>query len=207
MSAPLIKIKICGITSPQDARLAVALGADFVGLIFAESPRRIDVARAAEIRAAVPGAVLVGVFRDPAIDDVIAAVRGASIDLVQLHGAESPAFSDEVLARTGKPIIKVFNSNRVPRVEQLAAYTKTSYFLFDTSKDATVSDDTRLEQVARIRGMGFRVFLAGGLTPDNVRASVRATRPFAVDVCRGVEKRPGVKDALALERFIAEVRG
>jgi phosphoribosylanthranilate isomerase len=204
MSKP--RIKICGITTPDDAHLAAKLGADFLGVIFAESPRRVDVARAAEIRAAVPGAVLVGVFRDPTLDEVITAARSAGLDMIQLHGLESPEFSDDVLRKTGKPTIKVFNSNRVPGVEQLAAYTKTSYFLFDTSKDPSVPETTRLDDVARIRGMGFRVFLAGGLTVDNVRASVSGTRPFAVDVCRGVERSPGIKDATALARFIAEVR-
>jgi phosphoribosylanthranilate isomerase len=200
------RVKICGITTPVDAALAFALGADFVGVILAESPRRIDIARAALIRAAVPSALLVGVFRDPALDDVIEAVRTADIDLIQLHGHERPAFCDEALARTGRPVIKVFNSNTVPGVAQLAAYTTTSYFLFDTNKDDSIPPPRRLHDVAAIRRMGFRVFLAGGLNPGNVRDAVAATHPFAVDVCRGVESSPGVKDPVALERFMAEVR-
>jgi len=204
MSAP--RVKICGLTTPDDAALAVSLGADFAGVIFAESPRRVDTARAALIRAAVPSALLVGVFRDPSMNEVVDAVRAADLDLLQFHGQESPAFCDEALAKTGRPIIKVFNSNRVPGVAQLAAYTTTSYFLFDTSKDDSLPPAARLHDVATIRGLGFRVFLAGGLTPESVRHAVAATRPFAVDVCRGVERAPGVKDPAALERFMAEVR-
>ncbi|HEU4364996.1 MAG TPA: phosphoribosylanthranilate isomerase [Candidatus Krumholzibacteria bacterium] len=201
------RIKICGLTTPEDAALAVELGADFAGVIFAESPRRVDVARAAEIRAAIPSALLVGVFRDPSIEEVVTFARAADLDLLQFHGRESPAFCDDALARTGKPVIKVFNTNNVPAVAQLAAYTTVSYFLFDADREEPVALTIRLAQVSHMRRLGFRVFLAGGLTPDNVRDAVSTTMPFAVDVCRGVERAPGVKDRAALERFIAGVRG
>lgn len=201
------KIKICGLTTPIDAQLAVLLGADFVGVIFAQSLRRIDIARAIAIRSAVPAAKLVGVFRDPTMEEVVSAAREADLDLLQFHGHESPAFCDAVLARTGKPLIKAFNSSTVPGPGELAAFATTKYFLFDTHKDGSPPPADRLKQVADIRKLGFRVFLAGGLTPHNVRDAVNAARPFAVDVCRGVERAPGVKDAGALERFIAGVRG
>ncbi len=203
------RIKICGLTTPDDARLAAGLGADYLGVIFAESARRVDVARAAEIRAAAPSVPLVGVFRDPALDDVVDAVCRAGLDLVQLHGRESPAACADVLHRTGKPVIKTFNSNRVPDADELATFTTTSYFLFDADKsrplDATAATD-RWERVARVRGLGFRVFLAGALDAGNVGDAVRIAGPFAVDVCRGVEREPGVKDPEALRRFIAAVR-
>jgi len=201
------RIKICGVTAARDAAFAVSLGADYVGVIFADSPRRVEITRAATIRDAIPSAHLVGVFRDAPLDVVTRAVRGADLDVLQFHGHESPAYCDQALALSGRPVIKVFNSNRVPEVARLAAYTTTSYFLFDTSKDVSISDGTRYAQVAGVRRLGFRVFLAGGLTPDNVRDAVTVTRPFAVDVCRGVERAPGVKDHAALERFVAGVRG
>ena len=200
------KIKICGLTTPGDATRALALGADYAGVILTDSPRRVDVARAAEIRAAIATGILVGVFRDPTLDAVLHAVREAELDLLQFHGHESPAFCNEAMARTGRPVIKVFNSNRVPEPARLAAYTTTSYFLLDTRKDDSAVPDTRLRDVAAIRRLGFRVFLAGGLTPDNVHDAIAQAGPFAVDVCRGVESAPGIKDPAALERFIAEVR-
>jgi phosphoribosylanthranilate isomerase len=200
------RIKICGLTTPEDATLAVSLGADFVGVIFAESARRVDMARAVAIRAAVPSAVLVGVFRNPTIEDVVEAALQADLDILQFHGHESPAFCDEALTRTGKPLIKVFDASQAPSVPLLAAYTTTSYFLIDANKDEPHPSNARFTQAADIRGLGFRVFLAGGLTPDNVHDAVRSTRPFAVDVCRGVERTPGHKDPEAMERFIAEVR-
>ncbi len=203
------RIKICGLTTPEDAQLAAALGADYLGVIFAESPRQVDIARAAEIRNAVPLARLVGVFRDPALDDVVLAVRGAALDLVQLHGHETPDFCDQVRVKTGKPVIKTFNSGRVPGAGDLAAFATTSYFLLDTSKTDPPDNDAAAahwNDVSRVRRLGFRVFLAGGLVPATVRDAVIAADPFAVDVCRGVERAPGIKDPDALERFIAAVR-
>lgn len=201
------RIKICGLTTPEDAALAVSLGADFAGVIFAESPRRVDVARAARIRAAVLSASLVGVFRDASLEEVVTTAHEADLDLLQFHGRESASFCNEAHTRTGKPVIKVFTTGGVPEVARMAAYTTASYFLFDADRDEPATLATRLAQVSHMRRMGFRVFLAGGLTPDNVRAAVSATTPFAVDVCRGVERAPGVKDPAAMERFIAEVRG
>jgi phosphoribosylanthranilate isomerase len=200
------RVKICGITTVADATSAYSLGADFIGVIFAESPRRVDLERAAAIRAAVPLASLVGVFQDADIDTIAHAAAFARLDMIQLHGRESPEFVGTVIAHAGKPVIKVFNSNRVPAVDELTRYTRTSYFLLDTDKNVDVAETARLDDVARIRRLGFRVFLAGGLTPDNVRDSVAATQPFAVDVCRGVERSPGVKDTDAVARFIAEAR-
>jgi phosphoribosylanthranilate isomerase len=103
-------------------------------------------------------------------------------------------------------VIKVFSAERVPGVAQLAAYATTSYFLFDADGKDVPASAARLAGVAGLRRLGFRVFLAGGLTPENVHDAVATTRPFGVDVCRGVECAPGVKDPAALERFIAGVR-
>jgi phosphoribosylanthranilate isomerase len=205
------RIKICGITTAEDAKLAVSLGADYIGVIFAESPRRVDLARAREIRAAAPGTRIVGVFRDQAIDEVVHLAREAGVDLVQLHGEEPPEYCDEVLARGGKPVIKAFRADRIPGVDVLARYTTTSYFLFDLGKsspDENGPDTTEhvWKEVSRTRRKGFRVFLAGALDPSNVREAIRRTHAFAVDVCRGVERAPGVKDPDVLQRFFSEAR-
>jgi len=201
------RVKICGITSATDARLAESLGADYIGVIFAESPRRVDVARAREIKAAVSGALVVGVFRDQPVEEVIAAARASGVDLVQLHGDESPAYCDEVLTRTGKPVIKAFGADRMPDERRLAEYTTTSYFLFDLEPGSQkTSDDIERvwTDVLRTRRQGFRVFVAGALNPGNVREAIRRTHAFAVDVCRGVERAPGVKDPDVLQQFFVE---
>ena len=203
------RIKICGITNAADARLAESLGADYIGVIFASSPRQIDVERAQEIRRAVPSALIVGVFRDQGLEDVIDITRRSEIDLVQLHGDESPEFCDEVLTRTGKPVIKGFAADRLPDASRLAEYTTTSYFLFDLQRGGKISDED-LERVwsdvSLTRRQGFRVFLAGALGPDNVREAIRRTHAFAVDVCRGVEQEPGIKDPDSLQQFFVEAR-
>ena len=198
------KIKICGLTSVGDAQLAASLGADFLGVIFAESPRRIAVSRAQEIRAAVPSAALVGVFKNQPLADVITTALSCDLDFVQLHGAESPSYCNDVLERANKPIVKAFRGARVPDAATLASFRTTSYFLFDIERGAATDD--AWNDVANARALGFRVFVAGGLDASNVRAIVARTSPFAVDVCRGVEHEPGIKDALALERFMMEAR-
>ncbi len=203
------KVKICGLTTTEDARLAASLGADYLGVIFAESPRRVTVARAREIRAAVPSSPLVGVFRDQSVADVVDAALACDLDLVQLHGSEDPAYCDEVLHHAGKPVVKAFRAARVPTSDELAAFRTTSYFLFDFDRDATL-DEVALagawDDVAAARRLGFRMFVAGGIDASNVRAILARTSAFAVDVCRGVERAPGLKDPLALERFLVEVR-
>ena len=203
------RIKICGITSVDDARLAVSMGADYIGVIFADSPRRIDTERGREIRAATTGCSLVGVFRDQSADEVVRIVGDVGIDLVQLHGEESPAFCDDVQKRTGRPVIKTFANGHIPAARDLAAYATTSYFLFDLERDA----DSSLEAIERVwtaafntRRKGFQVFLAGALDAANVREAIRRTGVFAVDVCRGVERSPGVKDPDSMQQFFAQAR-
>jgi phosphoribosylanthranilate isomerase len=203
------RIKICGITNADDARLAASLGADYIGVIFADSPRRVDIERAREIRNAVSGVLVVGVFRNQPVEEVIAITRETGIDLVQLHGDESPDFCNEVLTRTGKPVIKGFSADRMPDADRLAEYATTSYFLFDLQRGVqkTDADVERVwTEVLRTRRKGFRVFLAGALDPANVREAIRRTHAFAVDVCRGVERTPGVKDPDVLQRFFVEAR-
>jgi len=203
------RIKICGITNASDAVLAASLGADYIGVIFADSPRRVDVSRAREIRDAVPGVSVVGVFRNQALEEMVDIRRTCGIDLVQLHGDESPEFCNEVQKQTNKPVIKGFCADRMPAEDELAEYTTTSYFLFDLQSGSrfTREDIERVwSAVSRSRSKGFRVFLAGALDPANVKEAIRRTHAFAVDVCRGVEQEPGVKDPDVLQQFFVEAR-
>jgi phosphoribosylanthranilate isomerase len=206
------KVKICGITTPADANLASNLGADYLGLIFIDSPRRVDIAQAREIRRAENRSLLVGVFMDSPKEEVIETTRATKLDLVQLHGDESPDYCDDVLARTGRPVIKAFRTGNLPDVRELSRYRTAGFFLFDL--DRTMIENPPSEDLihrmwdiaARKRRKGFRIFLAGALDKDNVREAIRRTNAFGVDVCRGVEESPGIKDPAELERFIEEVR-
>jgi phosphoribosylanthranilate isomerase len=206
------RVKICGITNPDDAAFAAAHGADYIGVIFAESPRRVTAARAREIRDTVPDASLVGVFVDETVERVANTAEACGLDFIQLHGHESPDYCDELHQRSGVPIIKTFRAGEIPDAETLGHYHTTSYFLFDLDKGVDDPDELarlteRLWQSAsKRRREGFRVLIAGALTAGNVRAAVDTTRAFCVDVCRGVEKSPGVKDHDAIVRFVSEVR-
>jgi phosphoribosylanthranilate isomerase len=203
------KVKICGLTNVSDARLAASLGADYLGVILAESPRRVTRECAQEIRAAVPAATLVAVFKDQPIADVVAAAHTCHADLIQLHGAEDPRYCDEVLQRAGKPVVKAFRAVRVPDTSDLARFHTTSYFLFDFDRDAAAEETAAAhawDDVAAVRRKGFRMFVAGGIDASNVRDILARTNAFAVDVCRGVERAPGRKDPVALAQFMREAR-
>lgn len=206
------RVKICGITNPEDARFAVSKGADYLGLIFAESPRQVDIARAVEIREAVPDATIVGVFLDAPLGDVVETAHVTGLNMIQLHGGESPEYCAEVQSRTSTPIIKAFTASNLPDTELLALYETTSFFLFDLRKSDL--EDESLEQfhddmwaeAAHRRSQGFRMFLGGALDESNVRKAIERTNAFCVDACRGVESSPGVKDHAAIEKFIAEAK-
>jgi phosphoribosylanthranilate isomerase len=206
------KVKICGVTTPDDAKLASDLGADYIGLIFVDSPRRVDIAQAREIRRAESRSLIVGVFMDSPKEEVIETTRAAKLDLVQLHGQESPDYCDDVLARTGRPIIKAFRTSKLPDVRELSRYRTAGFFLFDIERSMIENPPSEgvihrmWDLAARKRRKGFRIFLAGALDKDNVREAIRRTNAFGVDVCRGVEESPGIKDPKELEQFIAEVR-
>lgn len=197
-------VKICGITSPGDATLAAEAGADILGLIFADSPRRVDPAQAAAIRAAVPQARLAGVFRDETTARMLAIVAAADLDLVQLHGAESPAQA-AAIAAAGVPVIRALEPAAVD-AETITRHDAAAYFLVDPPKgaDAAAAAATRAGVVAaarRLAAAGGRVLVAGGLGPDDVADAIRDAVPYGVDACRGVEAAPGRKDAARLASF------
>ena len=203
--APLLKV--CGLTDPADAVAAHTAGADLLGVIFAASERRVDPARALAIRSAVPTARLVGVFRDEAPDRVVEIALACGLDLLQLHGAESPAECTALRNRTGLPVIKALDAgpDLVPRAR---AYD-VAYLLLDLPKGApappvgTVAPE--LAAAAQtLRAEGRRVLLAGGLDLQNIKPALAAA-PDGVDLCRGVESSPGRKDLDKLAALGREV--
>lgn len=200
-----LRVKICGLTNTADARAAYSAGAHLLGLVFAASPRQVDIERAEEIRRAVPDARLCGVFQDAEPAEVIEAVEKCGLDLIQLHGNESPRECRQVAESTGLPLIKALRPDEATS-DTVASYDMAAYLLIDRPKAGaapTNQGDLR-ETVARIRTEGREVFLAGGLDPANVAEAVLACSPFGVDVSSGVESEPGRKDHLALRSFIRE---
>ncbi len=203
-----VQVKLCGTARVEDLRLACDLAADFVGFIFAESPRRARPADVAAWKRDMPRPLprTVGVFVDATLAEIEAAAGVAGLDLLQLHGDESPEFC-RAAARVA-PIVKAL---RLAGPESLAAidgYAECHAILVEPAHPtkrggAGVPLDLHVAMLAARR---HRVFLAGGLRPDSVSDAVRAVRPFAVDVVSGVEAAPGRKDPALAARFVAAVR-
>jgi len=200
------RIKVCGMRELGEVAGVVAAGVDAIGLIFVEqSPRYIDPERAREIVASLPPFVdAVGVFVDQEAAAVNEIVRYCGLTMVQLHGAESPAYCAEINCR----VMKVFRVRKSLTREDLAPYAdKVSGFLFDTFQEKIAGgtgqtfDWNLLEKLAPPRP----VVLAGGLTPENVGEAVRQARPFAVDLNSGVEFAPGRKDLDKVRAAVAQV--
>ncbi len=196
-------VKICGITNEDDALLAVAMGADAVGFVFAPSPRQIAPQQVYDITRRLPPEILtVGVFRDEHPKRVVELVHRSGVKAAQLHGNESPAVVAEVAALV-RWVIKAYPAgSRLVAVE--GGSLATDLILLDAASPGSgqLFDWTLAGEVPE----GVRLILAGGLDPDNVADAVRAVEPWGVDVATGVERSPGKKDALKVKRFVERAR-
>jgi len=200
------RVKICGITSYEDAMLALDMGADALGFNFYPGSRRflgVDAARDIT-RRLPPLATLVGVFvnlADP--DEVDAGARAAGVQVLQLHGNESPDYCRRLGAW---PLIKAVRVDKDWTGEDLADYAVQA-FLFDTGNDREFGGTGMTFDWSLMRGLrrGWQIILAGGLNPANVAEAIRTVQPYGVDVCSGVESRPGKKDAAKVAAFMNEV--
>ena len=200
------QVKICGITSIADGLAAAEAGADMIGLNFYEgSPRHVTPALAAEIARALPPFVLkVGVFVNPTEAQVLEAIAACSLNLLQFHGDEETAFCTQFGVMSVKAI-------RVRDAESLQTLTNfhTDAFLLDAHSKAGLGgtgEKFNWELAIAAQKFGKPIFLAGGLTPENVADAVKQVSPFAVDVSSGVESAPGKKDVAKVRAFIQAVR-
>ena len=195
-------IKICGITNEQDALLAVALGADALGFIFAPSPRQVAPQRVKEIVRRLPQSVLtVGVFRDEHPQRVVDMVRESGVFGAQLHGHESPANVAEVMVEINW-VVKAVVAGSIEA--QRADEYLTNLILVDSPSPGSglAYDRDLISQIPS----SVRVLLAGGLTDENVGVAISQVAPWGVDVSSGVEKSHGYKDPIKLKRFIENAR-
>ncbi len=195
-------VKICGITNEDDALLAVAMGADAVGFVFAPSPRQVSAQVVFDITRRLPPEILtVGVFRGDLPDRIFDVVAKSGIKAVQLHGNE-PLSTVVALADNVRWIIKAVTAGS--REARVANQFGTDLILVDAPEPGSglVFDWSLIDEIPS----GIRMILAGGLTAENVAEAVRYVRPWGVDVSSGVESAPGKKDALKLRRFIANAR-
>jgi phosphoribosylanthranilate isomerase len=195
-------IKICGITNEQDALLAVALGADALGFVFAPSPRQVAPQRVKEIVRRLPQNIItVGVFRDEHPQRVIDTVREAGVFGAQLHGHESTRHVSDVM----KEIHWVVKAVAAGSVEARTADDfQTNLILVDSPNPGSgvEFDRSLLSEIPS----GLRILLAGGLTPENVVDAIAQVEPWGVDVSSGVEKSHGYKDPIKLKNFIEASR-
>jgi len=196
-------VKICGITRPEDAEAAVALGAGAVGFImWSDSPRVVDAQRAREIVARLPPGVLaVGVFVNQDVDEVNGLAERIGLTHVQLHGDETPEYAGGIR----RPIIKAtsaFDADAVGRWRD------------DTTWLVDARDPVRRGGTGRTADWGgaaefarsHLVLLAGGLTPENVVDAIETVRPYGIDVSSGVESAPGIKDHDRMRRLFEAIK-
>jgi len=202
----MIKVKTCGITNLDDASLAVQLGADALGFIFASSPRKVSPEVARDIIRKIPPFVKgVGVFVDEDPEKIEEIMAFCGIDLVQLHGDESLDLCERFMPRT----IKALRIADESSLKSVAAYKgKVRALLLDTYSEKMAGGTGKgfdWELAIRIREMGIPIILAGGLGPSNIEDAVRRVRPYAVDVNSGVEERPGKKSRALMEELFEKI--
>ncbi|MGI8622966.1 MAG: phosphoribosylanthranilate isomerase [Solirubrobacteraceae bacterium] len=203
----MTRVKICGITRPEDAELAVELGAWALGFIlWPASPRAADPAVAAGLAARFRRKVVtVAVFVDPTLDEVTHAVNDLGFSAVQLHGGVGASFCDEVKRRTGGgTVIRAFRIGSNADVQDADRFRAVDLHLYDTrAKDLEGGTGQTWDwALATTRRSHVPLVLSGGLTAENVADGIAATRPYAVDVASGTESAPGVKDPEKLRAFV-----
>ncbi|WP_334178758.1 phosphoribosylanthranilate isomerase [Pseudoxanthomonas sp.] len=201
------RIKFCGLTRAEDVRLAVELGVDYVGLVFApHSPRRLLLGQARMLRELVPEEIaVVALVMDNPRGDVEQIVESVQPDLLQFHGAED----DALAVSFGRPFWKAIamGGQDDSVFASLSAYPGASGFLFDGHAAGEQGGSGQRFDWRRMPTSTDKPFLlAGGLSPENVGLALRTARPWGVDVSSGLETAPGIKDAEKMRRFVDAVR-
>jgi len=207
----MVRVKICGITNPADARLATELGAHALGFNFYEkSPRAVSPADAWDMRRKLaPFVSAVGIFVNWKPSAVTALATSLRLDAVQLHGDECAHHVDDCSRRL--PVIKALRVGPDFSLKEFPRYHSACAFLLDAARDTSRPEQfggtgrTLDWSLASKLVASYRIILAGGLTPENVAEAIRVVRPYAVDVASGVESRPGMKDPGKLRAFFDEV--
>ncbi len=217
------RVKICGITSPEDANRVVASGADAIGLVFyPPSSRYVELAQAKAIaEMAGPFVTVVALFVNPRVEEVKQVLNNVAVDCLQFHGDETPdfcqQFSRPYMKAVKVPPAEANDENAISRIQQDVIHQSRSHqdqshqqaraILLDTLHPKHVGGSgERFDWRCVPSSNSFRWVLAGGLNPDNVADAVEQVKPYAVDVSSGVESQQGVKDPEKVRQFIANVR-
>jgi phosphoribosylanthranilate isomerase len=203
----MVKAKVCGITTPEDALAAASSGADAIGLVFAESPRKVSLEEAREIAAALPEGVLkVGVFVNEEPEEVLRIAREVGLDYAQLHGDETP----ETVTFLREGGVKVMKALRVRDEGSLAAmegYGADLVMLDAWSEKARGGTGERFDWALAksLRGRG-NIVVSGGLNPENVREAISFFEPYGVDASSSLEEAPGKKNEERVRRFVSAAK-
>lgn len=195
------KIKICGLTRPEDIEAVNQLLPDYIGFVFWKKSRRnVEPQKAKELKGMLDSRIkAVGVFLDAEIELVINLLKEGVIDIAQLHGSEDEEYINKVKLETGREVIKAFNVNKLPSL-MIAEESPADYIMLDSGTGSGKAFDHRiLSEVRR------PFFLAGGLSPDNVKEIISKVHPYAVDVSSGVETY-GLKDPEKMKTFVEATR-
>jgi phosphoribosylanthranilate isomerase len=207
----MTRIKFCGLTRPEDAALAVELGAWSLGMVmWSGSPRHCSLEQAATIADSHRrSAEVAGVFVDAKLDEVVQITEAVGLSIVQLHGDEGQQYCLEVARRTGCKVIKAFRVRDRSVLAELGKFRKVDWQLLDSYKAGVPGGTGESFDWAFLRERrhgGVPLILSGGLKPSNVATAIETVLPWAVDVSSGVESSPGVKDHAAMREFVGAVR-
>jgi phosphoribosylanthranilate isomerase len=202
----MIRVKICGITNYQDASTAVGLGADTLGFIFASSPRQVSPKQVRNIISSLPPFVkTVGVFLNEDKNRIHDIMDFCGLDMIQLHGEESPGFCRELMPR----VIKAFRVKQAFDLLPIRRYQgQVRALLLDTYEKGTKGGTGKTfdwSLATSARRFGMPVILSGGLKPENIRHAVSTVKPHAVDVNSGIEVRPGKKDPALMKLLFEKI--
>ena len=199
-----VRIKICGLTRRADILHVAGCGADFVGLVFAESPRKVTAQAAAELLTDIPDSVKkVALFMDQDEAFVRAVIAATHFDILQFHGRES----NQWCRQFGKPFIKAIPMGD-PSIaaKEITAYPDADGLLMDSHAPGRAGGSGETFDWSLMKQSAQRLWLAGGLGPGNVARAISEVRPWAVDVSSGVERAPGIKDHDLVSSFIKAAR-
>jgi phosphoribosylanthranilate isomerase len=201
----MVRVKICGITNQKDAFAALDAGADALGFVFYNgSPRNIAREDAARIIEQLPPFIqTVGLFVNESIETINNIADLCGLDVIQLHGDETPQFCNSINRR----VIKALRIKDISSLEPLESFNVAGMLLDAWSPSEQGGTGRTFNwDIAEIASQKKQIILAGGLSPDNVTEAIRKVRPYAVDVSSGVESSPGVKDHMLLRDFIRKAK-